>query len=76
VFVAFVLDAYFRRIVGWQLADHLRTDLPLDALEMAMWQRDGDRPPGRQRPERGGLIHHSDHAVNTPASAMPPISPI
>jgi putative transposase len=60
VYVAFVLDAYSRRIVGWQLADHLRTDLPLDALEMAMWQRDRDRPPGRQRPQQGSLIHHSD----------------
>ncbi|WP_433337571.1 IS3 family transposase [Spirillospora sp. CA-294931] len=60
VYMAFVLDAYSRRIVGWQLADHLRTDLPLDALEMAMWQRDRDRPPSRQRPERGSLIHHSD----------------
>jgi transposase InsO family protein len=40
VYVAFVLDAYSRRVVGWQLADHLRTDLPLDALETAMWQRD------------------------------------
>ncbi|MGI8332753.1 IS3 family transposase, partial [Actinomadura scrupuli] len=60
VYVAFVLDAYSRRIVGWQLADHLRTDLPLDALEMAIWQRDRDRPPGRQRPEPGSLIHHSD----------------
>jgi putative transposase len=44
VYVAFVLDAYSRRIVGWQLADHLRTDLPLDALEMALWQRGRDRP--------------------------------
>ncbi|WP_230421458.1 IS3 family transposase [Actinomadura soli] len=55
VYVAFVLDAYSRRIVGWQLADHLRTDLPLDALEMALWQR------GRERPvQPGSLIHHSD----------------
>jgi transposase InsO family protein len=53
--VAFVLDAFSRRIIGWQLADHLRTDLPLDALEMALWQR------GRERPvERDSLIHHSD----------------
>jgi transposase InsO family protein len=52
VYVAFVLDVYSRMIVGWQLAGHLRTDLPLDALEMAVWQRKvrhGD-----------GLIHHSD----------------
>lgn len=43
-YVAFVLDTFSRRIVGRQPADHLRTDLPLDALEMALWQR------GRQRP--------------------------
>ncbi|XNL76255.1 IS3 family transposase [Actinomadura madurae] len=55
VYVAFVLDAFTRRIVGWQLADHLRTDLPLDALEMALRQR------GRKRPvQPGTLIHHSD----------------
>ncbi|MEU5879559.1 IS3 family transposase [Spirillospora sp. NPDC047279] len=58
VYAAFVLDAYSRRIVGWQLADHLRTDLPLDALEMALWQR--RRDSGREQPEPGTLIHHSD----------------
>ena len=50
-YFAFVLDVYSRRIVGWQLASHLRTDLVLDALEMAIWQRDRLEP---------GLIHHSD----------------
>jgi putative transposase len=39
-------------IVGWQLANHLRTDLVLDALEMALWRRDLTF---------GELIHHSDH---------------
>ncbi|WP_431521653.1 DDE-type integrase/transposase/recombinase [Actinomadura madurae] len=53
--MAFVLDAFSRRIVGWQLADHLRTDLPLDALEVALWQRGRDRPV-----QPGTLIHHSD----------------
>jgi putative transposase len=38
-------------IVGWQLANHLRTDLVLDALEMALWRRDLTA---------GALIHHSD----------------
>jgi transposase InsO family protein len=51
VYVAFVLDVYSRMIVGWQLAGHLRTDLPLDALEMALYQRDVHKGP---------LIHHSD----------------
>src|SRR5581483_7255001 len=52
VYVAFVLDAYSRRIVGWQAATHMRTDLPLDALEMALW---------RQKIKKDtGLVHHSD----------------
>jgi transposase InsO family protein len=38
-YVAFVLDAFSRRIVGWQVANHMRTDLPLDALEMALWRQ-------------------------------------
>lgn len=51
VYVAFVLDVFSRLLVGWQLAGHLRTDLPLDALEMAIWRRE----------LRGGeLVHHSD----------------
>jgi putative transposase len=40
VYAAFVIDAFSRMIVGWQLASHLRTDLALDALEMAIWRRD------------------------------------
>lgn len=51
VYVAFVTDAYSRRIIGWQTADHLRTDLPLDALEMALWNR---------RVHDGQTVHHSD----------------
>lgn len=50
-YFAFVLDVYSRRIVGWQLASHLKTDLVLDALEMAIWQRNWLEP---------GLVHHSD----------------
>jgi len=52
VFFAFVLDAYSRMIVGWQLASHMRTDLVLDALRMAL----GRRGPGADVE----LIHHSD----------------
>jgi putative transposase len=51
VYVALVTDAFSRRIVGWQTADHLRTDLPLDALEMAVWNR---------RVRDGQTVHHSD----------------
>jgi putative transposase len=50
-YLAFVLDVYSRLIVGWQLAKHLRTELVLDALEMAVWRREL---------KEGGLIHHSD----------------
>jgi transposase InsO family protein len=50
VYLAFILDAYSRMIVGWQLASHLRTELVLDALEMA----NGLRQPS------AGLIAHSD----------------
>ena len=39
VYAAFVIDAFSRFIVGWQTATHLRTDLALDALEMALWRR-------------------------------------
>jgi transposase InsO family protein len=51
-YVAFVLDVYSRMIVGWQVADHIRTELPLDALEMALWRR--------RIKKDSGLIHHSD----------------
>jgi putative transposase len=51
VYAAFVIDAFSRMIVGWQLASHLRTDLALDALEMAIWRRDT---------ALDGLVHHSD----------------
>ncbi|MFN8038888.1 MAG: IS3 family transposase [Acidimicrobiales bacterium] len=51
LYVAFVLDVYSRVIVGWQIADHLRTDLVLDALEMAIARRDLTH---------GELVHHSD----------------
>jgi putative transposase len=55
VYTAFVLDLFSRRIVGWQVADHLRADLALDALEMAIWSR---------RDRIGDdLVHHSDRGV-------------
>jgi putative transposase len=54
VYAALVIDAYSRMIVGWQLATHLRTDLALDALEMAIWRR---------QTQLDGLVHHSDRGV-------------
>ncbi len=52
VFFAFVIDAFSRRVVGWQLATHMRTTLVLDALGMAL----GTRAPGADV----ALVHHSD----------------
>jgi putative transposase len=49
LFLAVVVDAFSRRVVGWSMANHLRTSLVLDALDMAVGQR---------RPD--GVIHHSD----------------
>lgn len=51
MYLAFVLDAYSRRVVGWSMANHLRTELVVDALNMALWRR----------VPNAGLIHHSDH---------------
>ena len=50
LYLAVVLDVWSRRVVGWAMADHLRTELVVDALDMAIWQR---------RPAEG-LVHHSD----------------
>jgi putative transposase len=52
LYLAVVLDAWSRRIVGWAMATHLRTELVLDALNMALWQR---------RPRE--VIHHSDQGT-------------
>jgi putative transposase len=49
LYLAIVLDVFSRRIVGWRMATHLRSELVTGALEMALWQR---RP--------NGVIHHSD----------------
>jgi putative transposase len=54
VYAAFVVDAYSRMILGWQVSASLRTDLALDALEMALWRRGDDVE---------GLVHHSDRGV-------------
>jgi putative transposase len=55
VYVAFVLDAYSQRILGWRPATSMRTDLVLDALEMAIWT--GSR---QGIPDPTGLVHHTD----------------
>ena len=53
-YVAFIIDACSRYIVGWQASRSLRTDLALDALEQALWARQGPFD---------GLVHHSDRGV-------------
>jgi putative transposase len=55
VYVAFIIDVFSRFIVGWQASRSLRTDLALDALEMALWRRRARR--------LDGLVHHSDRGV-------------
>jgi putative transposase len=52
LFLAVVVDAWSRRVVGWAMETHLRTELVLQALNMALWQR---------KPE--AVIHHSDHGT-------------
>jgi putative transposase len=54
VYLAVIIDAFSRRVVGWAMADHLRASLAVDALEMALAER---------RPAWGSLIHHSDRGV-------------
>ena len=51
MYLAVVLDAFSRRIVAWSMAEHLRTELVLDALDMAI----------AQRQPTPGLVHHTDH---------------
>jgi putative transposase len=54
-YTAFVTDLFSRKIVGWQVADHMRADLALDALEMAIF--------ARKDQISGDLVHHSDRGV-------------
>jgi transposase InsO family protein len=51
VYVAFVIDVFALRIVGWRVSSSMRTDFVLDALEQALYAR---------QPERNALVHHSD----------------
>ncbi len=53
LYLAFILDTHSRRIVGWSMNSHMRTELVVDALEMAVWKR---KPVA-------GLVHHSDRGV-------------
>ena len=55
VYVAFVIDVFARRIVGWRVSSSMRTDFVLDALEQAIYARGGTMP--------AGLVHHSDQGT-------------
>ncbi len=59
LYLAVVLDAWSRRVIGWAMANHLRTELVLAALDMAVWQR---RP--------ADVIHHSDQGCQYTAIAF------
>jgi putative transposase len=53
VYLAFIVDVYSRKVVGWSMASHLRAELVVDALEMALWRRKPD----------AGLIRHTDRGA-------------
>lgn len=52
LYCAIVLDVFSRRVIGWSIADHIRSELVVDAIQMALWRR---------RPASGRTIAHSDH---------------
>ena len=54
MYLAVVLDAFSRIVLGWSIADHIRAELVVDALQMALWRR---------RPATGQTVHHSDHGA-------------
>jgi transposase InsO family protein len=70
VYVAFAVDTFSRRIVGWSASTNKRTPLILSALDMGLWQRGRAGTPV----QAGELIHHSDSG-STPASAWLPTWP-
>jgi putative transposase len=75
VYVAFAVDAYSRRVLGWRAAQSMKTALVLDALEQALWSRQRD---GRR--DLAGLIHHTDarppstRILHSPSGWRPPAS--
>ena len=56
VYLATVIDAFSRRVVGWSIADHLRAEIVVDALQMAIWRRNG---------REAGTVMHTDHGSQT-----------
>ena len=66
VYVAFVIDAFSRRIVGWKADTSMKTPLVLDTLEMALWARDRQGVPLAV-----GMVQHHNDAASTRASRSP-----
>jgi putative transposase len=60
VYTSFIMDLFARRILGWQVADHMRADLAIDAFEMAVW--------ARRHETIDNLVHHSDRGVQYTAT--------
>jgi hypothetical protein len=56
VYLAVVLDAFSRLVLGWSIADHIRAELVVDALQTAIWRR---------RPPEGRTVHHAYHGSST-----------
>jgi putative transposase len=54
VYLGVVVDAFSRRVVGWSIADHIRSELVVDAVQMAVWRR---------QPPEGQCVAHSDHGA-------------
>jgi transposase InsO family protein len=55
LYLSTIIDCFSRRVIGWAMADHLRTELPMTALHMAL---------ARRNPS-GTLIHHTDRGCQT-----------
>jgi putative transposase len=60
LYLAFILDAHSRKIVGWSIASLMKTELVVDALQMAVWRR---KPSA-------GLVHHSDLGLQYTANSF------
>src|SRR5262249_6972954 len=66
LYCAVVLDVYSRRVVGWSIADHLHTELVVDALDMARWQ---------PKPPAGGTVLQSDDGCTVHVLGLRPAAP-
>ena len=60
LYLAFILDVHSRRIVGWAMENHLRTEIVVEALQMALWRR-------KPAP---GLVHHSEQGLQYTARSL------